>query len=145
MPPMCRFNLPGNSMNVVPAHQDVSYNSHLGGPFLSFWVPLVDINKRCGGVRLWKGTKDWSRQPTESKPGVAWQSEIRDRGCDKAYPHMRPGDCLVFGPNVVHESVPNSSNHIRYNVDFRLFPASTPSTKHWMDMESGIVTDPTKA
>src|SRR5215470_9850639 len=49
MPPTARFVLPGNVEAAVPAHQDVSYNKHLGA-FCVVWVPLVDIDGACGGM-----------------------------------------------------------------------------------------------
>ena len=77
MPPTARFVLPGNVKAAVPAHQDISYNKHLG-PFCVVWVPLVEIDRSCGGMavcprtqgrgELYRGTAmaPFARRPTLS-------------------------------------------------------------------------------
>ena len=40
----------------VPAHQDVTYNKHLG-TFCIVWVPLVEIDRSCGGMAVFPRTQ----------------------------------------------------------------------------------------
>jgi len=140
MPPTARFILPGNSSAGVPPHQDISYNGHMP-PFVVLWVPLVEIDAECGGMAVYQGTKDLPPQPaTVNADG--WLSPI-DVSAYKRIDcqPMAPGDCLLFGPNLAHGSMPNLSNRVRLSIDFRFFADGT-SGKHALDMQSWEVLEP---
>jgi ectoine hydroxylase-related dioxygenase (phytanoyl-CoA dioxygenase family) len=57
---------------------------------------------------------------------------------------MVPGDVLIFNPYVVHGSMPNVSDKIRYSIDCRFFGSDGKSSKHYLDLATWSVTAPEK-
>jgi hypothetical protein len=139
MPPTARFVLPGNRWAGVPAHQDLSYNRHMQD-FVTIWVPLVEIDKSCGGVVVHKGSGQLSEQPQISQSKLFWQSAVADLGYEKFQPDMNPGDVLLLNRWVVHESAPNHSQQTRLSIDCRFFTGS--SAKHALDLQTWQVLEP---
>lgn len=140
MPPMARFVLPGNGLAMVPSHQDCSYNRHMSD-FLTAWMPLVEIDDACGGVRIHEDTAGLSEWITDQDRNV-WLSAIPDLGYPKVDIHMQPGDLLVFHMRTIHESLPNTSKRVRLSLDYRFFGSSATSTKHYYDLDSRQVVPP---
>lgn len=140
LPPAARFVLPGNRQAGVPAHQDVSYNTHLSG-FLTVWVPLVEIDEACGGVVVYPGTH---RGPvTKVETGAAfWLEGVPTDGLALVRHRMSPGDVLILDPRVVHASLPNTSGRVRISIDYRFFGDPAGSTKHHLDMQRWTVIAP---
>src|SRR5262245_3505512 len=123
MPPAARFVLPGNSKAAVPAHQDVSYNKHLGS-FCVVWVPLVEIDERCGGMAVFPQTQGlgelFEGESVAATDG--WIPPIKTAGFERVELRpLSPGDIVVMGNETVHESLPNTSDWIRVSIDFRFF------------------------
>jgi ectoine hydroxylase-related dioxygenase (phytanoyl-CoA dioxygenase family) len=56
---------------------------------------------------------------------------------------MAPGDALIFNPYVVHGSMPNLSNRIRFSIDCRFFGGDARTSKHYLDMTTWSVVAPT--
>jgi hypothetical protein len=144
MPPAARFVLPGNSKAAVPAHQDVSYNKHLG-LFCVVWVPLVEIDERCGGMAVFPKTQGLG-ELFEGKTVAAahgWIPPIRTSDYERVelWP-LSPGDIVVMGNETVHESLPNSSDRIRISIDFRFFGENSRSSKHYLDLQEGRIIAP---
>lgn len=140
MPPMARFVLPGNGQAMVPPHQDCSYNRHMSD-FLTAWMPLVEIDDACGGVRVHSDTADLGEWITDNQRDV-WLAAIPDLGYPKVDVQMRPGDLLVFHMRTIHESLPNTSDRVRLSLDYRLFGSSATSTKHYYDLDTRQVVAP---
>jgi hypothetical protein len=141
MPPAARFILPGNTSAGVPPHQDISYNTHMAD-FVTVWVPLVEVDRECGGVTIYKGSQHSGVAET-ALSGPIWLREISTSGYQPVdCVPMAPGDVLVFRPRVIHGSMPNVSNRIRFSVDFRFFGENATSTKHYLDLQSWQVTAP---
>jgi Phytanoyl-CoA dioxygenase (PhyH) len=142
MPPMARFILPNNSEAGVPPHQDASYNRHMND-FVTVWIPLVEINERCGGVTIYEGRKDGVIQVTELVQNGVWIEGVSVQGLTpvNCVP-MAPGDVLIFNPYVVHGSMPNLSNTIRFSIDCRFFGGDAKTSKHYLDMTTWSVVAP---
>ncbi len=141
MPPVARFVFPENAHAAVPAHQDYSYNEHMSD-FITMWVPLVPINDTCGGVAVYEQTKDTDIVLQDAVREL-WLPAIETQGLKRvACSPMDPGDVLIFGPRVIHESVANVSNRTRLSVEYRFFGEQTLSTKHFLDLQTGRVVDP---
>lgn len=142
MPPTARFVLPGNKHAGVPAHQDVSYNKHMSD-FVTLWVPLTKIDDQCGGVAVFPG----SGQPVERLENFDqkfWLQGINTNGLPRVHCTMEAGDALLLNKWIVHESVPNTSNRIRYSIDHRFFSGRDLSSKHLLDMQNWRVIEPAK-
>ena len=143
-PPTARFVLPGNAKAAVPAHQDVSYNKHLG-PFCVVWVPLVSIDAACGGMAVYPRTQGRGELFAGDKvaPADGWIPglDVADFARVELYP-LAPGDVVVMGNETVHESMPNRSQRTRLSVDFRFFGDNTRSSKHYLDLAERRVVAP---
>lgn len=141
MPPVARFVFPENTHAAVPAHQDFSYNEHMSD-FITMWVPLVPIDDTCGGVAIYEQTKD-TDIVLQGAVRELWLPAIETQGLKRiACSPMNPGDVLIFGPRVIHESVANISSRTRLSVEYRFFGEQISSTKHFLDLQSGRVIDP---
>jgi ectoine hydroxylase-related dioxygenase (phytanoyl-CoA dioxygenase family) len=140
MPPMARFILPGNDDAGVPAHQDIAYNTHMAD-FVTVWVPLVEIDEACGGVTVFPGS-DKEVSPTTSMRHGVWLEGIDTSNWQPVdcIP-MSPGDALLFKPTLVHRSMANRSDHIRFSMDCRFFGGEKTS-KHYLDMDRWEVVAP---
>jgi hypothetical protein len=144
MPPTARFVLPGNEKAAVPAHQDVSYNKHLG-PFCVVWVPLVEIDRACAGMAVYPRTQGRGELFGGDKvaPADGWIPgiDVADLARVELYP-LAPGDVVVMGNETVHESMPNRSARTRLSVDFRFFGDNARSSKHYLDLAARRVVAP---
>ena len=142
MPPMARFVLPNNSEAGVPAHQDATYNDHMNG-FVTVWLPLVDINDQCGGVTIYEGRKEGVIPVTRLVQNGVWTEAVSVQGLTPVHcVPMSPGDALIFNPYVVHGSMPNISNRIRFSIDCRFFGSEAETSKHYLDMTTWSVVAP---
>jgi len=144
MPPTARFVLPGNVKAAVPAHQDVTYNKHLG-PFCVVWAPLVAIDRACGGMAVYPRTQGRGELFTGDKvaPADGWIPGVDVAGLARVelFP-LAPGDVVVMGNETVHESMPNLSARTRLSVDFRFFGDNARSSKHYLDLSARRVVAP---
>ena len=143
MPPTARFVLPGNVEAAVPAHQDVSYNKHLGA-FCVVWVPLVDIDGACGGMAAYPR----SHGRGELLKGASAAADNWLPGIDTSQLQrvelqpLTPGDVVVMSNETVHESMPNRSGRTRLSIDFRFFGDNSRSSKHFLDLAQRRVVAP---
>jgi len=146
MPPTARFVLPGNVKAAVPAHQDVSYNKHLGS-FCVVWVPLVEIDELCGGMAVYPKTQGLGELYNGSSVAAAdgWIPGIETKSFDRValFP-LSVGDIVVMGDELVHESMPNTSDRIRLSIDFRFFGDNSGSSKHYLDLQERKVIAPSQ-
>ena len=144
MPPTARFVLPGNLKAAVPPHQDVSYNKHLG-PFCVVWVPLVEIDRACGGMAVYPRTQGRGElfAGDAVAPADGWIPGVEVSGLHRVelYP-LAPGDVVIMGNETVHESMPNLSPRTRLSVDFRFFGDNSRSSKHYLDLAERRVVAP---
>jgi Phytanoyl-CoA dioxygenase (PhyH) len=142
MPPMARYVLPNNIEAGVPAHQDASYNDHMNN-FVTVWMPLVDIDDQCGGVTIYEGRKDGFIPVTKLVQNGVWTEAVPLEGLKPLNcAPMAPGDILMFNPYVVHGSMPNVSNKIRFSMDCRFFGGDATTSKHCLDMTTWSVVAP---
>lgn len=147
MPIMARFVLPGNSEAGVPAHFDKQYNSHMEH-FVTVWAPLVPVDSKCGGVRIYDQTRNEKmlisgNVDTSSGLSRSWHTPLDTEGLTAldCVP-MSPGDLLYFGNEVFHESMPNISERTRLSLDMRFLLEGSISTKSIFDFHKGKTLDP---
>jgi len=141
MPPTSRFVLPGNTYAGVPAHQDISYNRHMSD-FVTVWVPFVDIDEACGGVRVYRGSGEKIERLAREEKDQFWLKGAPTDGFDPVHCVMQAGDVLLLSRWVVHESMPNRSFRTRISTDFRFFAEREHSSKHFLDMQQWHVVAP---
>jgi hypothetical protein len=144
MPPTARFVLAGNVKAAVPAHQDISYNKHLG-PFCVVWVPLVEIDASCGGMAVYPRTQGRGElfAGETIAPADGWIPGIDVERLERIELHpLAPGDVVVMGNETVHESMANRSARTRLSIDFRFFGDNSHSSKHYLDLAQRRVIAP---
>lgn len=147
MPPTARFILPSNHFAGVPAHQDVSYNQHMSN-FIVCWVPFVEINEQCGGVKIWKNSnieQDLLMNPdyvVHSNRPLFWHAGLKTSEFEAFHTDMHPGDVLLLNKWIIHESIGNNANYTRLSIDYRLFGERDTSTKHFFDFQSNTIIAP---
>lgn len=142
MPPTSRFVLPGNQAAAVPAHQDVAYNGHLS-QFVVMWMPMVPITAECGGMVIFEGSHG-RVQPASARDEGGWINAIACEDYDPVQLHpLSPGDAVFMSSTIIHQSMPNLSSEVRYSTDFRFFGGADSSGKHYLDMSTWQVVDPT--
>jgi ectoine hydroxylase-related dioxygenase (phytanoyl-CoA dioxygenase family) len=141
MPPTARFVLPGNVYAGVPAHQDVGYNRHMTN-FVTVWVPFVTIDSECGGVKVFKGSNKGIDFLNSEEKEKFWLKSVPSGDYEAEHCEMQVGDVLILSKWILHESMPNLSSKTRISTDFRFFPESERSTKHFLDMQSWKVIEP---
>lgn len=146
MPPTARYVLPHCSLARVPLHQDISYNRHMGD-FCVVWVPLVPIDRACGGMAAYARTHNAREMVVERQHAAAdgWLPPIDTGLADGervVLAPLDPGDLVVMGKRTMHESLPNSSDRLRLSCDFRFFGEQSHSTKHYLDVAANTVVAP---
>ena len=150
MPPTARFVLPNCSLAGVPPHQDISYNKHMVD-FCVMWVPLVPIDRECCSMAVYPRTQALDELLADSGPSstARWLPAIENDAFSEAdriiLEPLEPGDAVVFGPKLVHESMPNVSDRVRLSCDFRFFGEQVRSGKHFLDLARDTVVAPQSA
>lgn len=141
MPPAARCVLPGNLAAGVPAHQDLSYNRHMSD-FITVWVPLVDIDDDCGGVAVYEGSNAPCEIAVPRDPQGHWLQGVSTRGYEAVHCKLRGGDVLVLNKWIIHASMPNRATRTRLSIDYRFFGGQDSSSKHYLDLQTGVVIAP---
>ena len=78
----------------------------------------------------------------EDRDQKFWLKGVPTDGYNKVHCTMDVGDALLLNKWIIHESVANTSNRIRYSIDFRFFSGRESSSKHLLDMQSWRVVEP---
>ena len=73
-----------------------------------------------------------------------WMPGIETKSFSRVELHpLSVGDIVVMGDELVHESVPNTSERVRLSIDFRFFGDNSTSSKHYLDLQERKVIAPT--
>lgn len=129
-----RMDLPGNQSELLGWHRDRDYFQSLPQNGLVLWLPLVDIDERTGGisvvprpvpdVEFVELVKHWPGR----KPMRVFEVKEPDRVLAEGPPPVRvscrAGDGVFFNLWNMHRSEPNSSERVRWTLQFRYFSAS---------------------
>ncbi|HWK96689.1 MAG TPA: phytanoyl-CoA dioxygenase family protein [Pseudolabrys sp.] len=140
MPPAARFVLPGNVHAGVPAHQDYVYGNHMSD-FITVWVPLVDIDDKCGGLAIFEGSHLKPIAIGDSG-GPFWLEAVPTKAYRRVECPIRAGGAIIMNKYIIHESIGNRATHSRLSIDYRFFGKESTSTKHFLDMQSWKVVAP---
>lgn len=146
----------------TPVHCDQVYMGRGSADLLTCWIPYVDIPLQVGGLMLLEGShhqrdrlatylaKDvdayCTNRPEEVRRVVTeggwsfpgWLSQRPDMmpttfgGRWLTVPHWKPGDFITFRMEVVHASLDNHSDRIRFSTDTRYQPAAHPADPRWI-------------
>jgi ectoine hydroxylase-related dioxygenase (phytanoyl-CoA dioxygenase family) len=110
---------PGQTINW---HQD-AFNSpewnERDGRILTFWIPLVPVDEPSGCLAVQPGShRGGLREKTTDEFGVTRTNiEVGDPGVSVP---LEPGDALMFNELVLHRSLDNVSDRVRWSADIRI-------------------------
>lgn len=134
--PTLRYSLPADATHVTPAHQD-SFFIRANDRFRTFWMPLMEIDKKVGGLVVAGGShKGGLREHVERDDVFSYvlkgrkQKGVALQGIDPPWltADYHPGDLLIFHNLTLHWALPNTSDRVRLSIDTRAQPATTPRT-----------------
>jgi len=123
-----RAKLPSNEEGAVPWHQDslgLSPDSERT-LMINFWIPLVNVTMDMGGMQVMRGKH-------HTRPCLNTEAEgfaIRDEKLPKDEVVDCPlsvGSVLMIQKRTIHRSVSNTSNKVRWSLDFRYCNADQPA------------------
>ncbi|MEI9926978.1 MAG: hypothetical protein WDN44_03735 [Sphingomonas sp.] len=89
---------------------------------LTCWVPLMEIDGKTGGLALAQGLQhggflhDWNDVPRHRIPDGTIPDDVWHRS------DYRPGDLVMFCPEIPHSGMVNRSNRFRLSMDVRVMP-----------------------
>jgi hypothetical protein len=93
--------LPGDAERATPPHQDSRALDWIGD-YRRFWIALAEIPFGDGGLALAPGSHRYRRLPMDELLDGNWSTAA-----------MSIGDLLAFDLNLVHRSLPVTSDRIR--------------------------------
>lgn len=131
-----RAKLPDQDLTVIPWHQDLAYlRPEEAGDTLvvNFWVPLVDATVANGCMEVMRGSHRLGllpHGPLISTPGHKGGKGIADTDlppCEVVAGEVDVGDVLMTTERLVHRSIPNRSDTVRWSVDTRYNQIGLPT------------------
>ena len=127
-----RTKLPDQPETVLPWHQDLAFLDSAEARdtlFVNLWIPLVDTTAANGCMQMMRGTHGMGLLPHDLRvplPGGDHSVGI-DEGdlpdCEIVTGELNVGDVLLTTERVLHRSVPNVSDTVRWSVE--------PDTAPW--------------
>jgi hypothetical protein len=108
-------------------HQDGFFSPGISG-YRSFWVPLVAMDEKMGGLCLSPGMADrgYLHNTAKSPRSPIPAGIIPEDNWARA--DYVPGDVLVIHHSTPHVGLPNRSDKLRLSIDMRVQSAAHPST-----------------
>ena len=131
-----RAKLPDQDLTVIPWHQDLAYlRPEEAGDTLvvNFWIPLVDATVTNGCMEVMRGSHRLGLLPHShliSTPGHKGGKGIPDPdlpSCEVVAGEVAVGDVLMTTERLVHRSIPNRSDTVRWSVDTRYNQIGLPT------------------
>ncbi len=131
-----RTKMPDQEITVIPWHQDLAYlKSEEAGDTLvvNFWIPLVNATAVNGCMEVMRGSHRLGLLPHSrliSTPGHKGGTGIPDTDlptCEVMTGEVSVGDVLMTTERLVHRSIPNRSNTVRWSVDTRYNQIGLPT------------------
>jgi phytanoyl-CoA hydroxylase len=146
-----RPKLPGQQTTVVPWHQDSSYfgKESANDLILTCWIPLVPVNEANGCLQVVPGTHKIGLIDHHTEAAEGQFLEAKDGAFDERNAvtlPMAPGDVLVFGNLMMHRSLANTTDTVRWSIDLRFIrEGSGPGRIGWnTDGFEWVLRSPTK-
>jgi len=110
-------SLPNENNTLNPLHQDI-YN-FLSFNFIKIWLPLTKVNNQNGSMLVYKSSNNLGFIKPKYKNKYSTYPEVNQQissGYEKVIFELDPGDCVIFNPLILHQSVSNKSNVTRFNI-----------------------------
>ncbi|GAA5095276.1 hypothetical protein GCM10023319_53970 [Nocardia iowensis] len=94
---------------------------------LTFWIPLVPVGIESGCLAVVPGSHKQGVLPKSTDEfGITTLRDAPEFTTEPISVPMRPGDALMFNELVLHRSLDNISDRVRWSVDIR-FSANEPA------------------
>ncbi len=131
-----RTKLPDQAETVLPWHQDLAFvdSEKVGDTLLlNCWIPLVDARAENGCMQMMRGTHGLPLLPHDLRVplpngkhcvGIA-DRDLPDR--EVVTGELNVGDVLLTTKRVLHRSLPNLSETVRWSVDTRYSALGLPT------------------
>ncbi len=127
-----------NNLSIVPLHSDSQYNPHLKN-FITVWVPINAFNKKMGGILILPKSHRTHKIKSKIRKDGLWFESTTKIPEKLKYFNMSKGDVMVMNQDLIHSSMKNSSNEIRFSIDARFFGNKFHSTKHFLNLQTGVI------
>ena len=120
-----RFNIPTFKNKLHPWHQDeITWPNRTNQNPVTFWVPLVDVNKNNGIEFAKLSKKSTSLLPhkygSNPKTKLKFATFQNKKILKKTFkPILKTGDVLIFDAFLPHRSCLNKTSKIRISIDTR--------------------------
>ncbi|NKB69357.1 MAG: hypothetical protein GKR89_19980 [Candidatus Latescibacteria bacterium] len=129
-----RVHMPANAPTVIPWHQDLAYlvPEEAGDTLVvNFWVPLVATTAANGCLQVVRGShRQGLVDHRLHQPGAKGSRGIVEADLpagDIVTAEMEAGDVLLTMERLVHRSLPNRSDTVRWSVDTRYCQIGLPT------------------
>lgn len=126
-----RASLPETAETVVPWHQDLAYlNPEEAGETLivNFWIPLVEATAENGCLQVIAGSHRAGLLPHDHRETIyigVGETDMPEG--DIVTCEVQPGDVLLTTERLLHRSLPNRSEIVRWSVDSRYCRIGLPT------------------
>lgn len=123
-----RPRAPHQDTMTISWHQDAHYYfdwEPSDGRMLTYWIPLVPVDERCGCLQILPGShKLGCIPPIRQSDGQMAIDQVALDGLesDGFQPltcEMVPGDVLIFESTMLHRSHANVADAVRWSIDIR--------------------------
>ena len=129
-----RVHVPRNAPTVIPWHQDLAYliPEEAGDTLVAnFWIPLVPTTAENGCLQVLRGSHRQdlvahNLHQSGSKGALGILEEELPLG-DVVTAAMDAGDALLTMERLVHRSLPNRSDTVRWSIDTRYCQIGLPT------------------
>ena len=119
---VCRVSLPNNE-GTSKTKRHIDYPSHRGSKnALTVWLPLQDTDKKNGSLKIYPGSRKVKTYSGSLKKNLIIRKNLSGTKYEKYMidTNFKVGQAIMFSHFLIHESGDNTSNTIRFSVDFRL-------------------------
>ena len=120
---------PNSPIQKVLWHQDAHYYrdwNPADGGLVSVWIPLVAVEESSACLEMALGSHRQGQFPRFRGENRLFTIAEKDLdGYERQAMVMAPGDALLFTDTTLHQSLDNTSDHVRWSIDIR-FGQATP-------------------
>ena len=113
--PVLRVDMPRDKPKYsFKTHQDYPYSKGSKNS-ITIWIPLQDVSTENGALKIAEGSHKKKKIYKTNKNNIIlnkYKFTLKDV-------HCKVGDVLVFSQCLAHKSGYNSSNSVRFSVQFR--------------------------
>lgn len=118
---------PGNPIQAVSWHRDADLHGWQGSDLrvVSLWFPLVPVEERSGCLQFVPGSHRSHYHYRHLRP--AGGSGGRTSQLNAHEPMslvLEPGDAVIFCDRVLHQSLDNLADHVRWSMEIRFCEAA---------------------